>query len=78
MCTILPWWYVIFSCFKQSPLNFILVLVPIKSNEGLRILFDVVGGSILLFDNPLDFHGKIFLLPASAVLKYWWIGWNTN
>ena len=59
-----------FFCFKQSPLNFTLVLVPTKFNDGLRILFDVVGGSILLSDNPLDYHDKIFLLPASTVLKY--------
>ena len=46
----------IFSCFKQSPLNFTLALVPTKFNEGLRILFGVVGRLILSSDNPLDFH----------------------
>ena len=49
MFTIFPWLNVIFSCFKQSPLDFTLDLVPtwrIK-NEGLRNLLDVVGGLIL-------------------------------
>ena len=47
MFTIFSWLNVIFSSFKQSSLNFSLALVPTKSNEGLRILFDVVGGLIL-------------------------------
>ena len=57
---------VIFSCFKQSPLNFILALVPTKPNEGSRNLLDVVGTLILLSDNPLDFHDKI-------ILGYYWL-----
>ena len=69
MFTIFPWWYVIFSCFKQSPLNFTLALVPIKSSYGLMILFGVVGGSILSSDNPLDFHDKIILGLSPAILK---------
>ena len=78
MFIIFSWLNVIFSCFKQSLLNFTLALVTTKSNEGLRILLFVVGGLILSSDNPLDFHDKILLLLAVAVLKYLCIGWNTN
>ena len=78
MFVLFPWLNIIFSCFKQSPLNFTLALVPTKSNEGLRILLDVVGGLILSSDNPLDFHDKIILGLSLAVLKYLCIGWNTN
>ena len=70
MFTIFPWINVIFSCFKQSPLNFTLILVPKKSNEGLNILLDVRGGLILSSDNPFDFHDKILLSFALALLKY--------
>ena len=63
-----------FFCFKQSLLNFTLILVTAKFNVGLTILFDVVGGLILSSDNPLDFHDKTFLLPALNVLKYLYIG----
>ena len=59
-----------FFCFKQSPLNFTLALVPTKSNEGSISLLDVVGALILLSDNPLDFHNKIILGLLLAVLKY--------
>ena len=74
MFTIFPWFNVIFSCFKQSLLNFTLALVPTKFNEGLRILFGVVGGLILSSDNPLDFHDTILPSLAIAVLKYVCIG----
>ena len=60
----------IFSCFKQSPLNFTVVLVPTKFNKELRILLDVVGGLILSSDKPLDFHDKMLLSLALTVLKY--------
>ena len=43
MFTIFPGLNVIFSCFKQTPLNFTLALVPTKSTEGLGVLLDVVG-----------------------------------
>ena len=68
MFTIFPWLNVIFSCFKQSSLNFTLTLVPTKSTVGLSILLDVVGDSILSSENPLDFHDKILLLLALTVL----------
>ena len=56
-----------FLLFKQSPLSFALA-------EGLRILYDVIGGLILSSDNPLDFHEKILLSFALTVLKYLCIG----
>ena len=61
MFTIFPSLNVNFSCFKQTPLNFTLALIPTKSKGGLRILFDVIGGLILSSDSPLDFHDKILL-----------------
>ena len=70
MFIIFPWLNVIFSCFKQSPLNLTLPLVPTKCNEGLRNLLDVVGGLLLSSDNPLDFYDKIILGLSLAVLKY--------
>ena len=70
MFTVFPWLNVVFSCFKQSPVNFSLGLVPAKSNKGLKILLDVVEGLILASDNPFDFHDKILLSPALTVLKY--------
>ena len=69
MFTTFPWLNIIFS-FKQSPLNFTHALGPTKSNEGLSILLDVVGGLILSSDNPLDFHDKILVSLALTVLKY--------
>ena len=78
MFTIFPWSNEIFSCFKQSPLNFTLALVPTKSNEGLSILLDVTGGLIFSSDNPFDFHDKILLSLALTVLKYLLTLWNTK
>ena len=78
MFTLFPWLNVIFSCFKQSLLNLTLALVPTKYNEGLMVLFGVVGALILSSDNPLDFHDKIILSLSLAALKYLCIGWNTN
>ena len=74
MFTIFPRSNVIFSSFKQSPLNLTLALVPTKSNEELRILFDAVGGLILSSDDPLDFYDKILLSLALTLLKYICIG----
>ena len=65
-------------CFKESPVNLTLALVPVKYNEGLMILFGVVGSLIPSSDNPLDFHYKIILGLSLAVLKYLCIGWNTS
>ena len=78
MFTIFPRSNVIFSSFKQSPLNLTVALVPTKSNEGLRILFDVVGGLIFSLDNPLDFHETMLLSLTLTVLKHLCTGWNTN
>ena len=78
MFTIFPWLNVIFSCFKQSPLNFTLALVPTKFNEGSGNLLDVVGVLIPSSGCPLDFHNKIILGLLLAISKYLWIGWNTN
>ena len=78
MFTIFSWLNVIFSCFKQSPLNLTLALVPAKANEGSTNLLDVVGALILSSHDPLDFHDKIILGLSLAVLKYLCIGWNTN
>ena len=79
------WLNIIFSCFKQSPLNFIHALVPTKSNEGLNILLDVAGCLILSFDNPSDLHKicyeiwyKMLLFLVLAILEYFCIGWSTN
>ena len=76
MFTIFPWLNGIFSCFKQSLLNFTFALVSAKSNKELSILFDVVGDLILLSDNPLDFYDKILLSLSLAVLKYLLTTWN--
>ena len=51
--TIFPRLNVTFSCFKQSPVNLTVTLVPTQSNEGLKILFGVVGVLILLSENFL-------------------------
>ena len=74
MFTTFLWLNVIFSYFKQSPLNLTLALVLIKSNEGSTNLLDVVGALILSSDSPLDFHDKIILGLSLAVLKYLCIG----
>ena len=78
MFTFFQWLNIIFSCFKQSPLIFTLVLVPTKSNEGLKISLNVVGGLILSLDNPLDFHDRILLSLALTILKYLLTVWNTK
>ena len=49
----------LFVCFKQLPVNFTLILLPTQLIDGVRLLSDVVGGLILLVDNPLDFHYEI-------------------
>ena len=69
MLTIFPWLNVICSCFKQSPLNYTLALLPTKSSERLSTLLDVEGGVILSSDNRLDFHDKILLSLGVTVLK---------
>ena len=58
MFAIVPWVNVILSCFKQLPLNFTIVLLPIQLNAGARLLL-VVGGGLIISDNPLDFHCEI-------------------
>ena len=61
--------YEICGCFKQLPVNSTLILAPEKLNWGLILTFDVEGGSIVLADNPLDFHDEI--RPAAPFsLKY--------
>ena len=61
----------ILSCFKQLPPNFTLILVPIKFNEGARILSDVVGGLILSSDDPLDFHNEIKISNLFKISVHW-------
>ena len=78
MFTIFLWLNVIFSCFKESPLNFTLALVPTKSNGGLSILLEVVGDLILSSDNPLDFYDEILLSLALTVLNNLLTIWNTK
>ena len=50
---------VIFSCFKQLPTSFTLILLPTMLNPGGRLLSDVVGELIVLSDNSLDYHEEI-------------------
>ena len=49
----------ILTCFKQllSNVNRTLALLT-KVIPGARLLSDVVGGLIISFDNPLNFHSK--------------------
>ena len=75
MFTIFLWAYVtLFDCFKQLPLNFTLILLPIQLIDGERL---VVGGPIFSVDNPLDCHDKIDNVLVIN-LKYLFSGWNTK
>ena len=47
------------------------------SINGLRLLLDVTGGSIVSSDSPLDSHDKTYNVLALC-LKYIFIGWNTK
>ena len=59
----------IFWLFNQLPVVSTLILAPQKLNWGLILIFDAEGGSIVLADNPLDFHDEI--RPALPfILKY--------
>ena len=78
MFTTFLWSNEIFSCFKQSPLNITLALVPTYFNEGLSILLDVYGDLLLSSDNPLDFHDKILASLLLTLLKYLYVAWNTK
>ena len=51
MFTTFSWVYVIFVCFRQSPVNF---------NVGLRLLSEVEIALKLSLDNPLDFHSETY------------------
>ena len=60
-----------FIFFKQLPLNFTNILLPIYFT--VRCRSDVDGGSITSLDNSLDFHSEILsVLPI--LLKYLYIG----
>ena len=50
---------VILSSFKQLPVNFNPVLLPIWFNTKERVLSDVAGGLVISSGNPLDFHFEI-------------------
>ena len=43
--------------------SFTLVLVPVKLNEGARLISDVAGGLAISSDNLLGFHSEISVLP---------------
>ena len=59
----------VFSCFKQFSLNFVLALVAIYVKEEARLLSDVEKGLILSSDNSINFHAEIWsVLPI--FLKY--------
>ena len=38
---------------------------------GARLLSDVVGGLMLICDNPLDFHAVIVSVSPFCILKTW-------
>ena len=46
----------ILSCFKQLPLNFTCIVLPVYFSVGADVLS---GGLITSSDNPLDFHSEI-------------------
>ena len=77
MFSIVLWVYVTLFCFKQLPLNFNLVLLPVKWIKGERLLSDVGGGLVLLSNNPIDLHSEIYFLLAIN-LKYLYIGGILN
>ena len=72
MLTIFIWLIVILSCFKQLPLNFTCIVLPVYFSVGADVLS---GGLITSSDNPLDFHSEIWSL-LLIFLKY--VSWNAK
>ena len=66
------------SCFKQLPLNYTLIFELCHFSFGERLLFDVVGGLIVSFENPLDCHATTVSLRPSGIVKVFKIGWNVK
>ena len=56
------WIKVVFSCFKQPPWNFTLVLVPLWMISKAILLSDVAGGLIFFSKKPIDIHTLIKIL----------------
>ena len=49
----------VLSCFKQLPLNFTYILLPVYFSVGGRLLSNVLGVLITSLDCPLDSYNEI-------------------
>ena len=73
MLTVFPWLNVFLSCFKQLPLNFKYILLPVYFSAGASVLS---GGVITSSGNPLDFHSYILsVLPIFFKIFVHWLNY---